>query len=178
MENKKPLSYIIFRQANALIRASGLIETETAKVFAEKREVDDRIEMLHSVVLLRSLAIELYLKTILIIKYDDVFSIEDIKTRSISFPTGRDGHNFIALLDPIQDDAKDIIVKEFNKLDQKVKTLDDLKYVINKIGSTPFVDWRYIYEKSMDTTMSLIDLTNLAEALCQTAGSIKGTRLI
>ena len=167
---KRPLNKKMFTQAVALLRSSQIIEQEIVKAFSEEKTQDDRIELAYSLIILRSFATELLLKCLIIIDYDQIMIFNDLSIYGIKKPKD---HDLITLYNSIPQNHKRTILKIYHQKDSTVIDEDSVKDKIQKIGSDPFVYWRYIYEKPENHEIDLKELNTFNQVLFESIQEIK-----
>jgi hypothetical protein len=161
------LNSIIFERANDLISSSYIIENEISKVFSSGKDIDKKVGMVHSIIILRSFAIELYLKCLVIIDDDIITDYKEIKKGKLN------EHNYLNLFNMIDEKCRSIIISCYNSIDPQITDGDSFRRKVSEIGPDVFIAWRYIYEKSGVQVINMNDLNNFAKTLFNSIVLIK-----
>jgi hypothetical protein len=112
-----------------------------------------------------SFAIEILLKLFLVLDFPTATSKQELKQSGINL----DGHSFSILYDRIRTGYQHEIADSFSKLTTQKASPELFREKLIELGDQPFVEWRYVYEKSSFRFMDRPLLEFVTHSLGKTA---------
>jgi hypothetical protein len=160
MENKKlPMYKKMFNHANGLNKGFILL---SENIFEGKKDGD----YIGPSVLCSTLCIEILLKCLQLVKYEDIFTEDDLKNKCIKV----NEHKYSEIFKRIDDDIKMLVIKTYNSKYNENIGIEDYKNKLIQVGDDNFIDWRYVYEKdarNLDMQLQFRLLDSLGETAIQ-----------
>lgn len=158
---KIPLYKVIYNNARYYNKGSILL---SENVFQGRCDGD----YIAPSILCFSFCIEMLLKSLIVIKLDNVFTIKELKNSPINLR----GHSYIELFNKIDNDIQISITETYHKLYGRLITIDGFRDKLMKLGSRNFEKWRYIYETGKREDLNCKLLTTISDSLGKTIENI------
>ncbi len=158
---KIPLYKVIYNTARCYNKGSILL---SENIFQGRCDGD----YIAPAVLCLNFCVEMLLKSLIVIKLDNVFTIKELKNRPINLR----GHSYMELFNKIDNDIQISITKMYHILYGQMITIDGFRDKLLELGSRNFEKWRYIYETGKKEELNYKLLTTISVTLGRTIENI------
>lgn len=137
-------------------------------VLNDEIEKNKNYKLTLPVIMNQTFAIELLLKCLILFDHKDVTTESELKAKKINLH----GHKLNKIYESITLEKKKIITDQWTVASKKYNVTENIIEVFSILGSEPFVEWRYVYEKQELKTMERKYLDCLLETIGESASQI------
>lgn len=115
-------------------------------------------------VLCSTFCVEILLKSLWLVKYETIFTENDLKNNGIDIRE----HRYSRLFKNIDEDVQQEIVTTYNELYNEPVTIADFLKKFEALGDNNFVEWRYVFASSTGKTLDTQLQTKIIDSLGKT----------